>query len=204
LQYPPAPVIQNSSIDDIELLTDILSDSFSNDPIMNWVMPLPSIYPDFFRLLLTDLYLPRGIAHHDSEGRAAALWLPPGETFSVPPRWVFVSMLARLVGRKGLRPLWRMHQQGSLFDHHHPTEPHFYLQFLGARHANQGQGAGSALLKHGTRMCDEHRMPAYLESSNILNVPLYQRHGFEIIHEETLPAGGPTGWFMWREARQRN
>ena len=67
--------------------------------------------------------------------------------------------------------------------------------------AAQGQGLGSAMLKQGTRICDEAHMPAYLESSNEKNVPLYQRHGFEIVAEETLPRGGPKVWFMWREAR---
>ena len=50
-------------------------------------------------------------------------------------------------------------------------------------------------------MCDEQGLPAYLESSNVLNVPLYQRHGFEVMAEAALPQGGPSAWFMWREAR---
>ena len=110
-------------------------------------------------------------------------------------------MMLKLVATRGPVPLWRIHRQGALFSRHHPQEPHFYLQFIGCRQRDQGRGVGAALLKQGTRMCDERGMPAYLESSNIRNVPLYQRHGFEVIHEETLPGGGPKGWFMWREAR---
>ena len=109
--------------------------------------------------------------------------------------------MGKLLLRKGPRPLLRIPQQGKVFDRHHPKDPHFHLVFVGCRKNAQGQGLGSAMIKRGTRICDEQRMPAYLESSNEKNVPLYQRHGFEIIAEESLPGGGPTVWFMWRDAR---
>lgn len=196
-----APIIRDALETDLADLVDILADSFSNDPILNWVIPHPPLYPDFFRIIVRDVYLPRGIVHREQDNRGAALWLPPGEQFEMPPRIELVNMIGKLLLRKGPQPLWRIHRQGAIFSRHHPKEPHFYLQFIGCRLAHQGQGVGSALLKQGTRLCDEHNMPAYLESSNELNVPLYQRHGFEILHEETLPGGGPKGWFMWREAR---
>jgi hypothetical protein len=40
--------------------------------------------------------------------------------------------------------------------------------------------------------------PAHLESSNLKNVPLYQRFGFEVIEEIPLPEDGPTLWAMLR------
>jgi GNAT superfamily N-acetyltransferase len=83
----------------------------------------------------------------------------------------------------------------------HPREPHYYLHAIGARRGNQGKGLGSALLKHVTRRCDEEAMPAYLESSSPLNIPLYQRHGFEVQAEEPIGEGGPPLAFMWREPR---
>jgi len=110
-------------------------------------------------------------------------------------------MVVSLVLHKGPAPLWRIRQQGALFAKHHPKQPHYYLQFIGCRQRDQGQGVGAALLKQGTRICDEKNMPAYLESSNSLNVPLYQRHGFEVTHEQAVGRDGPTAWFMWREPR---
>ena len=81
----------------------------------------------------------------------------------------------------------------------HPQEPHHYLGAVGVEPAYQGQGLGSALMEHGLAQCDAEAMPAYLVSSNFRNVPLYERHGFEIVEEIPLPSGGPTVWRMWRK-----
>ncbi|RLQ22325.1 GNAT family N-acetyltransferase [Seongchinamella sediminis] len=182
-------------------LADILADAFREDPVMNWVIPAPQLYPGFFRLLAADLFLPRGVAHLDSDERAAALWLPPGVGFDVRPSLSLLGLVVQLLLRRGPKPLLRIPQQDRLFARHTPAEPHYHLVFVGCRKSAQGQGLGSAMLKQGTRICDEQTMPAYLESSNALNIPLYQRHGFEIIAEETFTGGGPRVWFMWREAR---
>ena len=40
---------------------------------------------------------------------------------------------------------------------------------------------------------------AYLESSRDINVPLYERHGYEVTAEDTMAGGGPTAWFMLRQ-----
>lgn len=195
------PVIRDGVPGDLETLVDTLSDSFSRDPVLNWVFPRVQMYPDFFRLLIKDVYLPRGIVHIEEQGRAAALWLPPEERFEIPPRLAMLKFALELILREGLRPLGRIRKQGSIFARHHPREPHYYLQFIGCRQDAQGQGLGAALLKQGTKICDEHGMPAYLESSNSLNVPLYERHGFEVRAQENVARNGPPAWFMWREAR---
>jgi len=197
-----APTVRSAGSADLESLAAILSNSFEHDPVMNWVMPSTALYQDFFRLIIRDIYLQRGIAHVEETGRGASLWLPPGERFELPPQWALLRIMGQLVLRKGLKPLRRMREQGALFAQHHPKEPHFYLQFVGCNQKHQGEGVGSALLKHGTRLCDEQAMPAYLESSNELNVPLYQRHGFEVIAQAPVGTGGPHAWFMWREARR--
>jgi ribosomal protein S18 acetylase RimI-like enzyme len=64
---------------------------------------------------------------------------------------------------------------------YHPKEPHWYLPLIGVDPAAQGQGLGSALMRHALERIDADRLPAYLESSNPRNIPLYQRHGFEIL-----------------------
>lgn len=65
----------------------------------------------------------------------------------------------------------------------HPTEPHWYLPMIGVDPAHQGAGTGAALMTEALRNVDSSGLIAYLESSNPRNIPLYQRHGFEVIGE---------------------
>ncbi len=63
----------------------------------------------------------------------------------------------------------------------HPHEPHWYLPLIGVDPARQGQRLGDQLMRHALARCDTDQLPAYLESSNPLNLSFYQRHGFEAL-----------------------
>jgi GNAT superfamily N-acetyltransferase len=66
---------------------------------------------------------------------------------------------------------------------YHPGEPHWYLPLIGVVPSRQGRGLGAALLQRGLAECDRAQLPAYLESTNPQNRPLYERHAFEAIGE---------------------
>ena len=55
-----------------------------------------------------------------------------------------------------------------------------------------------ALLRSRLTRCDQAGEPAYLESSKLANVPLYQHFGFEPTEPMELPAGVPVITPMWR------
>jgi len=63
---------------------------------------------------------------------------------------------------------------------YHPSEPHWYLPLIGVDPKYHGHGFGSALLHYTLNLCDRDNKLAYLESSNPRNIPLYERHGFEL------------------------
>jgi GNAT superfamily N-acetyltransferase len=73
---------------------------------------------------------------------------------------------------------------------------------IGIDPAHQGKGLGGTLIKQATDICDRDGALAYLESSNLRNVPLYERHGFEVLG--TIQAGqSPTIVPMLRKPRKR-
>ena len=86
---------------------------------------------------------------------------------------IFLDVLEQLQ-REGAFALV-LEQAGSF----HPEEPHWYLPLIGVDPIEQGRGCGSALLRVGLSRCDADRLPAYLESTNPKNIPLYERYGFE-------------------------
>ena len=89
-----------------------------------------------------------------------------------------------------------------MFEAAHPREePHYYLSLLGTDPAQRGRGLGLALLADNLARVDAEGAPAYLEASNPANVPLYERHRFEVIGHFDLPDGGPRVHTMWRAAR---
>ena len=67
--------------------------------------------------------------------------------------------------------------------------------------AHQGRGLGAKVIAPVLEICDRQSLPAYLESSNIANVPFYERHGFEIQEEVLVCEGGPVIRAMLRKPR---
>ncbi len=126
---------------------------------------------------------------------AAALWDPPGRQVHTP-REQFAMLPAILRAFRGRLSAGRA--VSDLMKANHPEEPHWYLAVLGTDPSVRGDGFGHALLKSRLERCDAEYAPVYLESSNPDNVPYYQRFGFEVTGEITLPDGGPSLWPMWR------
>lgn len=139
--------------------------------------------------------LPLGHSHATEDGSCTALWMGAGQ-WKMPllRQLLLLPEIVRIVGADRL--LSRIRGTDAL-QRRHPVEPHFYLAALGTDPQRQGQGLGSAVLAQGLRRCDRLRLPAYLETANPRNLALYQRHGFRLSEEFTIP-GGPLVWLMWR------
>ena len=87
------------------------------------------------------------------------------------------------------------------FDEAHPADPpHYYLSLLGTHPDRRGEGLGMALLGDTLARIDDEAAHAYLESSNPMNDPRYERVGFRKIGEFSTPDGAHTVATMWREA----
>lgn len=170
--------VRSASRDEENTVSTLITLAFASDPMARWSLRDAQVY----LAVMPELIRAFGAAAYDSESAyvsddfgGAAMWLPPG----VEPD---VETLDRLI-RENADPAI-LSDVEAIFDamaRYHPEVPHWYLPLIGTDPIRQGEGIGGALMRHALARCDRDGVAAYLESSNPRNIPLYQRHGFEIL-----------------------
>ena len=75
----------------------------------------------------------------------------------------------------------------------------WHLAFLATAPEFRGRGLARSLLDRQLFRCDEDRTPAWLETTDPVNPPIYERFGFEIVTHVEDAAWLPGLWVMRRE-----
>jgi ribosomal protein S18 acetylase RimI-like enzyme len=190
-----------ASAGDAEAAAATLARAFADDPLICFLLPdaasRPAKMPRLFALLFK-LGLPHGCCDVTSDLGAVALWRPPGK-WEIP-FWQYITNGRDFLGVFGFGGARRVTAVMDVIERRHPHEPHWYLQAIGTDPAKQGKGYGGVVIRRQLAAADAAASPAYLESSKVSNIPIYQSFGFEVTGEIKLP-NGPTLWPMWRKAR---
>jgi GNAT superfamily N-acetyltransferase len=187
---------------DVPTITATITAAFHDDPVWGWAFPDPDRRPLQYMVwwrFFVEASLPDGWVWVTEHAAAVSVWVPPGRPeLSEHDEARLGPMLDELIDARA--PL--VMEAVNRFDANHPREePHFYLSIVATDPDYRGQGIGARLLADNLALIDEQHAPAYLESSNPLNVKLYERLGFHGHGEFDLPEGGPPVTTMWREAR---
>ena len=180
-----------------ERVIDVFVLAFSTDPAARWSWPDPHGFLTHFRELVKALggkAFAQKSVHYVEGYSGAALWLPPNVQ---PDNDAITALFQRSAPKEIQDDIEKVFEKMGGY---HPHEPHWYLPFLGVDPFLQGNGIGSALLKHALVSCDREGQFAYLDSSNPRNVPLYERHGFEVLGE-IQEGTSPTIFPMLRRPR---
>ena len=130
----------------------------------------------------------------DGKLLAAAVIYPPG-TYPLPSYDSWMLLIKSILGN-GLYDIRRWMKWLNEVDKNHPTEAHYYLEYLGVEPGYQGMGFGSLLLRALITKAEQAGAGCYLENANPRNISFYQQAGFQIIREMEI-IGLPT-WLMWR------
>jgi ribosomal protein S18 acetylase RimI-like enzyme len=182
---------------DLERLVATVALAFGTDPFNRWLFRDPERYLAHFpriARLVAQAGIAQGSAFVTSDCAGAALWLGPRVAVDEAP---FAVVMREALPAERLASFSSIAQQ---MNDSHPKEEHWYLGILGVDPARQNGGLGSALLSHALERVDREGEIAYLESSNPVNVPLYERHGFEVVGEITV-GGSPRLIPMLRKPR---
>jgi ribosomal protein S18 acetylase RimI-like enzyme len=152
--------------------------AFIADPVERW------LWPEAWRYLT---HFPAFVAAFGSAAFAAdtvgaledfaavALWIPPG---AAPDGDRIVAALRDTVPAEQHADVFAVLEQ---MDSAHPRNRHWYLPWLAVDPCRQHVGLGSRLLLRGLARVDADHLPAYLETPNPRTVPLYERHGFDVV-----------------------
>ena len=198
---PPRPLVRGLRDGERRSVLEVIGRAFEDDPVAIHLFPRArdraARWARFSGLAID---LMGDTAHVDTTDgiRGGAIWqLPTDENLGWTRRVGVALRFVFLLGTGAPRAIRLGDDTGA----HRPTEPHYYLAALGTDPRFQRQGVGAALLQPVLERCDREGLPAYLESSKERNVPFYQKHGFEVVEELTIP-GGPRVWPMRRAPSQ--
>jgi ribosomal protein S18 acetylase RimI-like enzyme len=173
------PIIKTAATaSDEASIIDVLVRANWADPAARWVWPdsqrFLMYFPSFVRAFGGKAFA-HGSAYYIDGYIGAALWLPPDVH---PDENALIALLQRTVSDQIQKDVFAVFEQMGRY---HPNEPHWYLPLMGVDPSQQSKGFGSALLQHILIQFDRNNKLAYLESSNPRNIPLYKRHGFELL-----------------------
>jgi GNAT superfamily N-acetyltransferase len=197
--------IRAATAKDRAQLADSLASAFANDPLFNWMAGTtpeqdarPKMRIVFDAFLKLDLGRDDHLVFMDEDGIGVAVWKAPNKwKMATGDMFRALPAMLRAFGTKATRMIGAF----NAIEKVHPKEEHYYLEALGTRQDMQSKGVGSAVLGDMLARCDAEGMPAYLESSNVRNVPFYARHGFKSTGEIVVGKGAPTVTAMWRDPR---
>jgi hypothetical protein len=129
---------------------------------------------------------------------AAAVWMPQGVKALAEEQEPRLGSLLEDLSRArapGLEALL------ELFEAHHPDDrPHHSLGWWASDPRHAGRGIGTAVIREDLARNHAGHMPAYLESTNLRNIPRCEALGFRA-RSTFGPDGGPVVTTMWRDAR---
>ena len=166
---------------EIPAAVEVLARAFYADPVWGWAFPDPERRLEQHRAvweLVAKAALSYESAWVSGDCAAVALWIPPGKPELLPEDGGRLEgLLLELLGDGAGRVL----ETFKRFEDAHPeAEPHYYLSLLATNPDQRGRGLGMGLLAATLEQIDAEGAPAFLESSNPVNTPRYEKLGFAV------------------------
>ena len=218
----PVATLRVLTPDDLDAATATLTRGFAQEPGNQTLYPDPNIRRRVSELIIGKelrAALPYASVHGISIGDrlvAAAIWHPPHvEARSLRANvrtgrdlLVQAPVLAR--GLPRLASVTLHHVRGGIRLTRARREAiaaagrgaSWHLAFLATDPDHRGRGLARRLLDHVLGRCDADGLPAWLETTDPVNPPLYERFGFETVTHLEDAAWLPGYWAMRREPQQ--
>jgi ribosomal protein S18 acetylase RimI-like enzyme len=179
---------------DKAIVTNILAESFKNDPQVNWFLE-ESRNRNKLNILIDYVFeetIRKGEIYISEDNMATALWnSEKKEIFS----FTYILRNLSFLFRIGMKSTIRILKMDKLTYSQYPkNKSYFHLYLIGVLPEAQGKGLASSLLNPILTEKRENEIPVYLETANQKNVEIYKRKGFNIFN--TIQTENPTIYFM--------
>lgn len=174
---------------------DVLGRAFAADPAFRFALPDDSRRARQLtwlasRLIRLAWFAGGHVDAVDERPSAVALWVPVERAWR-EPLWPVLraGLIAApfVFGLASVRRLMAMDEVTKSMHRARAPLPHDYLMQLAVDPQRQGAGLGGALLEEGLRRAAAAGRAVWLETTNLRNVPFYERHGLVEIERRTLP-----------------
>ncbi|HRA46910.1 MAG TPA: GNAT family N-acetyltransferase [Thermomicrobiales bacterium] len=197
------PIATSLNPDDLSAAVSILAAAFDDEPVFSAVLTdvheKRACLPALFRADLTNALRYGGVVCvHDPSGAMAgtSYWTmqpEPERSDSENVEIGYVDLIARW--RTQLKPLGEIEGASHRRLDFLPT-PWRYLAGIGVRPDLQGQGYGTAMLRYLIAQAVADGVPFALSTDRAINVTLYERLGFYVVHHEPETSVGAPFWTM--------
>jgi ribosomal protein S18 acetylase RimI-like enzyme len=202
---PSADAVVRISEDRADEAAGIIVRAFAADPSVEVAFPEPSTREEACRI--TYLMLARLAVRHGQvlatpdPIRAVAIWTPPEAAGADGTEMAAAGMtdLRALLSPEGWSAMRDFVGRINALHEQIAPDPHWHLDFLATDPQHQGQGLGGSLVAGIHAIADRDGLPCALETLTPSNVTFYERRGYRVVEEATLPGTHHRMWGMRRE-----
>ena len=191
---------------DFAKAVDVTTHAFRTYAFLQYLTPQTDARMRFARWFCTScirygqLY---GRVDTNSTVNGVAVWLTPGRTTLTPWRLLRSGFISAPI-HVHVQSLKRFILSNSHMEHEHKRfadKHHWYLMALGVDPQYQGQGVGSQIIQPVLELADAQHEQCYLETQTERNSQFYERHGFKIMSQKTMPDSEMTIFAMVRKPK---
>ena len=115
-----------------------------------------------------------------ADRKACALLMLEPRIFSIRSLLRDLKLIFQVIG---LRKLFKVLKRERFIARQHPKFPFYYIWFIGVDPVHTGIGLGSSLLAEIIADAEKLKLPVYLETSTLQNIPWYTKFGFQVFHQ---------------------
>jgi len=176
-------VIKATRADKSKVL-EILTEAFWNDPHINWFTGSGKNKKKRLESMMSHAFesaLVRGDVYLTEDKEAVAIWRNSSQ--KVNNLYTFYENL-KFLYHYGLKKVLAISKLEKIIQEGYPKDkPFYYLFIIGTSKRGRGKGLSSILMNAILEQADQNKIPVYLETANLNNLPIYNKKGFRTYRE---------------------